>query len=59
MSLVGARPTGHLAHPNRLNVTLTRARSKLVVFGDVAGLSADPVLAELARQAETTVVRVP
>ncbi|MBN1774050.1 MAG: AAA family ATPase [Deltaproteobacteria bacterium] len=59
VSLVGARPTGHLAHPNRLNVTLTRARSKLVVFGDAAGLSADPVLAELATQAETTVVRAP
>jgi len=59
VSLVGGRPTGHLAHPNRLNVTLTRARSKLVVFGDAEGLSRDPLLAELVRQPETTRVPAP
>ena len=59
VSLVGGRPTGHLAHPNRINVTLTRARSKLVVFGDAEGLSRDPLLAELVRQPETTRVASP
>jgi DNA replication ATP-dependent helicase Dna2 len=59
VSLVGGRPTGHLAHPNRLNVTLTRARSKLVVFGDATGLSRDPLLRELVHQAETTRVPAP
>jgi DNA replication ATP-dependent helicase Dna2 len=57
VSLVGARPTGHLAHPNRINVMLTRARSKLVVFGDAEGLSRDALLAELVGQAETLRVR--
>jgi DNA replication ATP-dependent helicase Dna2 len=57
VSLVGGRPTGHLAHPNRINVTLTRARSKLIVFGDAEGLSRDPLLERLVRQDETTRVR--
>ena len=57
VSLVGGRPTGHLAHPNRINVTLTRARSKLIVFGDAEGLSRDPLLENLVRQEETTRVR--
>ncbi|MBI5499998.1 MAG: AAA family ATPase [Deltaproteobacteria bacterium] len=59
VSLVGGRPTGHLAHPNRINVTLTRARSKLIVFGDADGLSRDPLLGELVRQEETTRVAAP
>ncbi|MBI5488090.1 MAG: AAA family ATPase [Deltaproteobacteria bacterium] len=59
VSMVGGRPTGHLAHPNRINVTLTRARSKLIVFGDADGLSRDPLLGELVRQGETTRVAAP
>jgi DNA replication ATP-dependent helicase Dna2 len=54
LSLTGGRSTaahaGHadfLADPRRLNVALTRARSKLIVVGDLAVLSWLPVLRDL------------
>lgn len=50
ISLVRANPAGEvgfLAEARRLNVALTRARRKLIIVGDSATVSADPVYARL------------
>lgn len=46
LSLVRSNPrkeVGFLSDPRRLNVALTRARSKLILLGDSTTLSADPL----------------
>ena len=55
ISLVRANPVGaigFLAEARRLNVALTRARRKLVVVGDSATITNDPVYARLVAYCE-------
>lgn len=51
---IGPRSAGHLAHPNRINVTLTRARSKPIIFNDPDARSRDSLMGDVSRQEETT-----
>jgi superfamily I DNA and/or RNA helicase len=43
----------HLANPRRLNVALTRARSKVILLGDCRRLSAYPVFQRLFGEYES------
>lgn len=54
VSLVKTDRTGEfLSDPRRLNVTLTRARKKLIIFGHRGCLELDPLFRALIHQSET------
>ncbi len=60
VSLVKTSEAGvFLSDPRRLNVTLTRARTKLIIVGHQACLEGDPLFRELIHQPETSIVQWP
>ncbi|MEO2163687.1 MAG: C-terminal helicase domain-containing protein, partial [bacterium] len=58
--VASGRTSGFIANPRRLNVTLTRARTKLIIFGDLRSLSlTSGLFRDLITQDESLVLEGP